>query len=131
MQHCCISMSRTNQSKIDQLGIITSGLCAVHCAALPLMISLGLLGSIQEGTHGVIEAAVILTSAILGLWSIYNGLRGHGKLIPQLMIGGGALVIVFGLLVPAIGHPLMAIGGFVLLMGHWFNWRLLSPRKSQ
>lgn len=124
-------MSRTNQNKIDQLGIITSGLCAVHCAVLPLMISVGLLGSMQGAAHGTIEIAVILVSTFLGSWSIYNGLRGHGKLIPQLMIGGGAMVIVLGLLIPAMGHPLMATGGIVLLLGHWFNWRLLSPRKSQ
>lgn len=124
-------MSRTNQNKIDQLGIITSGLCALHCAALPLLISFGLLGSMHDTAHGALEIIVILASSFLGLWSIYNGLRGHGKLVPQLMIAGGALVIIFGLMIPAVGHPLMAFGGFVLLLGHWFNWRLLSPRKSQ
>ena len=85
----------------------------------------------QDAAHGTLEIIVIMASSVLGLWSIYNGLRGHGKLVPQLMIGVGALVIILGLMIPAVGHPLMALGGIVLLLGHWFNWRLVSPRKSQ
>lgn len=124
-------MSRTNQNKIDQLGIITSGICAVHCAALPLLISFGLMGSMHNSAHGIAEILIIGISSFLGLWSIYNGLKGHGKMIPQLMIGFGALFIIVGLLVSMFGHPLMALGGCMLLSGHWFNWRLLSPRKPQ
>jgi len=124
-------MSVIKRHKIDQLGIITSGLCALHCAALPLLLSMGMLGSLDAHAHGVLEISVIVVSALLGTWSIFNGLRGHGKMYPQLLIGFGALVIILGLLIPSIGHPLMAVGGFTLLYGHWLNWRLVASEKSE
>ncbi len=124
-------MSVIKRHKIDQLGILTSGLCALHCAALPVLLSLGVFGSLDNQLHGTLEISVIVVSALLGTWSIYNGLRGHGKIYPQLLIGSGALVIILGLLIPSIGHPLMAVGGFTLLYGHWLNWRLVATGKSE
>jgi len=122
-------MKRLSRKNIDQLGIITSGLCALHCAALPILLSLGVVGSVTQVGHEVLEWTIILASAILGAWSIYNGLNGHGKVLPQILIGAGALTILLGLVLPAIGHAIMALGGITLLYGHWLNWRHLVVSK--
>lgn len=121
-------MNRSNRQIIDQLGIITSGLCAVHCAALPVMLSLGLIGGINGSLHHIVELFVITGSAFLGIISIYNGLNGHGKILPQILISIGAFCIIMGFLISFLGHLVMAIGGMSLLYGHWLNWRQLSIR---
>jgi len=113
---------------IDRLGIISSGLCAVHCAALPLLISFGLMGTLNTDMHHFLEWTVIFCSLTLGIWSIYNALTSHGRLWPQLLIAIGAFMIIGGFLI-ASNHAIMAIGGIMLLSGHWSNWRLLGTSK--
>ena len=119
-------MIKNNRQIVDQIGIITSGLCALHCAAIPILLSFGILGGTSGLMHDKIELVVIIASACLGFWSILNGLIGHGRIIPQLMIGGGAMLIIAGLSSSFLGHGFMAIGGCMLLYGHWLNWRKLS-----
>ena len=119
-------MTKSNRQFIDRLGIITSGICALHCAAIPILISFGLIGSMSGVMHDFLELSVIVMSGFLAVFSIYNGLNGHGRLHPQLAIGAGASSIVFGYVVPTLGHGFMAFGGALLLYGHWLNWRQLS-----
>ncbi len=122
-------MSTFKRHTIDRLGILSSGLCAVHCAAIPLLISFGLIGTLSSGTHMLVEWMVIISSLILGSWSVYNALRSHGRIWPQVLIALGAFTIVIGFIF-AISHILMAAGGLLLVIGHWFNWRLLGTSHS-
>ena len=122
-------MSTIKRQNVDRLGILSSGLCALHCAALPVLISFGLVGTLTPDTHLFIEAGVILSSLFLGVWSIYNALTSHGRIWPQILIAVGAFVIISGFLFSS-SHIFMAVGGFMLVSGHWFNWRLLGPSNS-
>ena len=80
--------------------------------------------------HHLSEWIVVITSSLLGLWSVYNGLRGHGRLLPQLIIGVGALVVIIGMLNANVTHLIMAVGGMILVVGHWLNWRKLKVPAS-
>ena len=111
---------------VDQIGIITSGLCTIHCAAIPVLLSLGMMGSVSVGFHDNMELVVIGLSSFLGIWSIYNGLSGHGRLIPQVLIASGAFLIILGISILDANHGFMALGGLALVSGHWMNWRQLS-----
>lgn len=122
-------MSTIKRHTIDRLGILSSGICALHCAALPVLISLGLIGTLNSDTHLVIEWGVILSSLVLGIWSIYNALTSHGRIWPQVLIGFGAFAIIIGLAF-SLSHVFMSVGGFLLVVGHWFNWRLLGTSNS-
>jgi len=88
-------MSIFKSHKVDRLGVITAGLCAIHC----------------------------------GGWSIYNAIKSHRIVWPQVLIIAGVSTIVLGLLI-LDNHVIMAIGGFILLAGHSANWRLLGLSKS-
>ena len=123
-------MNKIKAHRIDQIGIITSGLCALHCAAIPIFLSLGLLGSLSGPGHGMLETIVISISSILGVWSINNAISKNGRVIPQISIAVGALIIILGLNQNIFGHAMMAVGGFMLLYGHWLNWRHLSITNS-
>ncbi len=122
-------MSTIKRHTVDRLGILSSGICALHCAALPVLISFGLVGTLTPDTHLFIEWGVIISSLILGVWSIYNALTSHGRIWPQVLIGVGAFMIIGGLIF-STSHIFMAIGGLMLVSGHWFNWRLLGASNS-
>ena len=80
---------------LDWTGAVTSGLCALHCALLPLAagllpaVGLGLLA--EERT----EAALIAASAALGTISLGLGFRRHrsGRALAVLAVGLGLLAL--------------------------------------
>src|SRR5260221_14716648 len=80
---------------LDWTGAATSGLCALHCALLPVvaavlpMVGLGLL--VEERT----EVALIGASAALGTISLSLGFRRHrsGRALIVLAIGLGMLAL--------------------------------------
>lgn len=116
-------MENTKTQIIDKMGILTSGLCAVHCMVFPLMLSFGLLNGLANNWHGITEIVVILCSIILGSWSVINALRSHGKRLPQYLIIAGAIMVIIGFAKVEANHLIMAIGGMILLSGHWMNWQ--------
>jgi MerC mercury resistance protein. len=119
-------MSSLNPQKVDQIGIITSSICALHCLALPLLLSVGLIGGATDLLHVVGERIVLILSLIIAAFSIYNGLTRHGRVIPQLLIGLGLAMVVSGVVIMHGQHILTAIGGVLLVVGHWLNWRGLA-----
>ncbi|MBI3928963.1 MAG: MerC domain-containing protein [Armatimonadetes bacterium] len=111
----------------DQLGILVSGLCLVHCLALPLMLSLAPflagLWSPDERVH------LVLTWLALpvGLAALWPGFRGHRK-ISVLVCGFAGLALM--LAAPLLGAhgtgELWASAGAIMLVGaHLVNrrWR--------
>jgi len=126
LHHCCKSMSRLINNKVDIMGIVASGVCAIHCAALPILFSLGVLGGATTSVaHHSMELGVLIVSLGLASWSSYRGWKSHGRIVPQMVIGIGVFLILYGFLVatPA-NHSIMAVGGFVLVLGHAWNHRL-------
>ncbi len=112
---------------VDTLGMITSTLCAIHCAALPILFSLGILGGASSVAHHSIELSVIVMSFGLGSWSIYQAMKSHKRLVPQMTIIAGIIIIVAGFAVATeTNHNVMAIGGGILVLGHWINRRYIS-----
>ena len=119
-------MNRLINNKVDLMGIMASGLCAIHCAALPILFSLGVLGGVTTSVaHHSLELGVLIVSFGLAIWSSYRGWKVHGTFAPQIFIGLGMSVILYGFLVatPA-NHSIMALGGFTLVLGHAWNHRL-------
>ena len=115
-------MSKVKTSKVDKLGMITSGICAIHCS-IPVLFSLGFIGSFSTSGHVTFDICVLFLSTALGIRSIMNGLRLHGAKSPQLLIVAGIFLIAIGLLIP-VGSIGMLVGGMMLIMGHWWNARL-------
>ena len=80
-------------SYLDKFAVALSGLCLIHCAAVPILVLSGplLAGSLltSEAFHGVL-LAVILPTSTLALWL---GFRSHGRL-PLLMTGVGAMAVL-------------------------------------
>lgn len=82
---------------LDTLGIGASLACAVHCALLPLLITiLPLLGShILENEK--LEYGLLSFSFLIGCWSLGRGyFRHHRRIVPLLIFAAGFALLLGG-----------------------------------
>jgi len=115
-------------SKWDFWGIVISGLCVVHCLAIPILIFflpvLGLKIFPQEDLTHVTLLAFIL--GVAGV-SFVSGFRVHGKWQPVIWLVTGLVFIFFATFFVhrTLGHtwePVIAIvGSLCLIRAHYLN----------
>ena len=115
------------RERIDRVGILLSGLCAVHCVAtLVLVAVLGLGGGflLDPALHRIgLALAIVVGGIALGL-----GLSRHGRREP-LMIGGVGLSLMTLALITGHGpaEAGLTIAGVALVaLAHWRNVRHLD-----
>ena len=109
---------------LDQLGITASIVCAVHCAALPFIITTLPLWGLEFLAHSWVELSMICLSLIIGICSLSTSFPKHKKALP-------ITVLVTGFSFIAIGHYafhnleafLIPLGGFTIAAAHYLNWR--------
>jgi hypothetical protein len=115
-------------SSWDFWGVFISGLCVIHCIAIPLIIvlfpAIGLRFFPQEDvTH------VVLLAFILGVagFAFVNGYRVHGQWRPVAWLVAGLLLVIFATFFVHryMGHlwePIFAIAGSLCLVrAHYLN----------
>lgn len=113
---------------LDRLGATGSMLCAVHCAALPLVLAIA--PAIGAGfASPTFEIGFIAFASLLGLTSLILGYRQHrvGRAL-LLLVPGIALLWSAVLIEPLhenlIGHAVaMACGGTLIAIAHLLNLR--------
>ena len=84
--------------RLDRVGILLSGLCAVHCLLGIVLVSvLGLGGEalLSPSIHRVGLALAVL----VGLVTLGLGVLRHGKLAPLVIGGCGIALMVAGIVV--------------------------------
>lgn len=116
--------------RLDRMGIVLSGLCALHCIAGIALLSFFGLGSVAGETllapvihRAGLVLAVAVAAATLGLAALRHGQRG------PLAIGLlGIALMVAGLLAPhGLGEALLTIPGVLLVaLAHLRNMRRFS-----
>lgn len=113
---------------LDRVAIGLSGLCVVHCLALPFLLFVApFLSQFAEGhLHAQMLVIILPTSAI----ALAMGFRRHqnrqilgwataGMLL--LVVGGTVMHAQFGIVMDRV----FTIGGSaVLAVSHWFNARM-------
>ena len=115
------------QKNFDRFAIILSGLCAVHCIAVPLAVSLFpfLSLSLEHGDdthellfHQIIVFIIIPTSLI----ALSTGFITHKRWLPTVIATVGLVI----LLIPALfNHDdeiiITLLGGCIHAIGHVLN----------
>jgi len=66
-------------TRVEKLGAFASLACAVHCAALPILIGAGAGGAVSWLNHAPVEWGLVLLAAVVGTVSAWRGLRSHGN----------------------------------------------------
>ena len=104
-------------------------LCAVHCAALPLVLAIA--PAIGAGfASPTFEIAFIAFASVLGLTSLILGYRQHRVGRALLLLAPGiallwAAVLIEPLHENLLGHAVaMACGGSLIAIAHLLNLRL-------
>src|ERR1700712_5226092 len=100
MQWRCICLYICNMnhpkksSRLDNVGMTASILCAVHCAIVPIIItSLPLLG-LGFLANPWFEWGMISFALMIGLWAIgLSYFRSHHKILPMILLLVGFLII--------------------------------------
>ncbi|MGE0764402.1 MAG: MerC domain-containing protein [Bdellovibrionales bacterium] len=117
---------------LDWLGLGLSGLCTLHCLALPFLISL--LPAVEAlDHHGYFHLVMAILIVPLGMIAFWRGYRQH-KQVWVLLVGmlGLALITVGLLKTSANEHSplnstntlLTVLGSIALMFTHYQNWRL-------
>lgn len=113
----------------DKLGVTASLICAVHCLALPLLLtSLPILG-IDLVENKAVEIFMIVLAFVIGIIALAKGRKEYNSSKPMLLfsIGIGCLVLkeVFHewhnlILIPAV---------FFILWAHYSNYKMVKTAK--
>ncbi len=123
----------TMKSVADKLGIFLSGLCAVQCAMLPILLSVSaVVPNWAHFGHGWIWMTVI---GAIALWSFSRGWQQHrDKFVVLLFILGYSSLVVATLLEDKVSiiveSAMFVLGGTLMVMAHWRNYRLMQCIKA-
>ncbi|MFC4293886.1 MerC domain-containing protein [Novosphingobium tardum] len=115
------------RDRFDRLGILLSGLCAVHCLATLLVVVLFGVGGGVLANPAIHEVGLAL-AIVVGSLAIGLGVYRHRNVAP-LLIGGAGLSLMATALAARHGpvEALLTICGVALVaFAHWRNVRHLA-----
>ena len=113
-------------SKLDHAGMTASVLCAVHCAIVPLLITVLPLAGLGFLANPLVEWSMIIFALFVGCYAIGSSyFRIHHQALPVLVLIAGFMVIITGhiwvhgwregIIVP--------MGGLLIATAHFINYR--------
>ncbi len=110
---------------LDFLGFSASFLCAIHCLAIPVLLSLGLLGGAGWLETPLLEWGLVITAIIIGSWAIGKGFfKDHRRLSPVIWaLVGFSILAISRFLEHDLEHFATAVGGFSIAFAHYENWK--------
>ena len=114
----------------DNLGIITSVACAIHCAILPLLLTSLPLFGINIIHNSAFEWGMIAIAFSVGAYALYHGfITHHRSILPVLIFTGGMLFLVAKQIF--VQHEILLLVPAVILIisAHYFNYRLCQKSK--
>jgi hypothetical protein len=118
----------SNRDAPSRLGMWMSLLCAIHCAALPLlMVVVPALGSSFIASEPV-EWILLGVAVGVAIWSITRGyIRDHRKSFPAYLLGFGILLVGLGhTVLPESWEPVTSVAGSLAIAAAQFvNLRLV------
>ena len=128
-----LNASVTARSWVDWMGMITSGICLVHCWALPLLlVALPGLSMHERLIHPLLGSFAILSTI---LFIKNNHHRYSGRHVMAALITGNLLILFTILLAPStLSHTtetgLNTAGGMFLVFAHYKSFRSLRLNNS-
>jgi hypothetical protein len=113
-------------SRLDNAGMTASILCAIHCAIVPLLITVLPLAGLGFLANPLIEWSMIIFALCIGTYAIgLSYFRTHHRLLPVILLITGFLIIIAGHLLVRDWHEaiVVPIGGLLIATAHFFNYR--------
>ncbi|MBC8139422.1 MAG: MerC domain-containing protein [Fibrella sp.] len=124
-----ISRRLHGTADLDQVGMTASLICAVHCALMPMAVTLLPLVGLDFLAHESAEWMLLGLSLLIGCGSIWLGFREHRRRHALLVLAIGFALLVTGRIAEARdselpGVFLVVLGGMAVAGAHFVNRRL-------
>ena len=112
--------------RLDVVGAGASFLCAVHCAAMPVLLSTVPLAGLEVLASHQLEQAFVVSAALFGFFVIGSGYCRHRLAWVAIAFLAGIAALVTGAFFvhePVVHAVLLASGGVLLGTAHATNRR--------
>jgi hypothetical protein len=138
MHHSCICcyicfMEFTKlTTKLDNIGMTASTLCAIHCALVPIFITVLPLIGLGFLANPWFEWGMIILAFIIGVSSISSSyFRTHRRLLPLLLLSIGFTIIILGhiFITGWLEGIVVPLGGFTIATAHFINYKYVGACK--
>jgi hypothetical protein len=114
----------------DGLGIITSLLCAVHCALLPILLTSLPLFGVNIIHNLLFEWGMIAIAAAVGAYSLYHGfIKHHQQWLPAILFAVGIFFLIAKQLFHQYEIWLLIPAVILIVTAHYQNYRLCHLSK--
>ena len=125
-------MKIKNQT-IDLIALISSLICAIHCASIPILLSFSTLSSLHFLGNHYVEWVFISFGVVfvfISLWPSFKKI--HHKIKPLVYAAIGFGFIALGRLdLNELWEVINTVLGAVIVsVAHYLNWRLLSIARN-
>lgn len=124
---------KIKNNTLDIIALSSSLMCAVHCAAIPIVLSFSSLTNLHFLKNPAIEWTFIclgVVFAITSLWPSYK--KTHHNKKPLLFVALGFTLIAVGRLdvteLWEISNTVL--GASLVSVAHFINWKLSRTKKS-
>lgn len=117
---------------LDFVGFAASMLCAIHCAALPFLLSMASLTGLHFLDNHWIEYTIIILSLLIASNALVHGYRKHHRKTLALIVAAiGFILIGFGQFSGTELKEVLftSMGAATVAIAHLINWRLIKKRK--
>ena len=108
---------------LDKIGITASVICAVHCAFLPVLLTILPLLGFGFLAKGWAETTMVLFSILIAGISILSAYKLHQNLLPIILLTAGLIIIVIVhlCLTEKLEPFILPFGGLSIAFAHYFN----------
>ena len=113
---------------LDLIGMASSLLCAIHCIALPVALTVGAMSGLFWLGSPLLEWFFLATSVVVASLSLVQSyVQKHHQSQALWIAGAGfTLLVLSRFAAGASEHFLTAYGGVLIATAHYSNWRLLQ-----
>ena len=113
---------------LDFIGFSASLICAVHCVALPFLLTLAPLTGFRFLENPWLEYSFISFSFIIASFSLIHAYKKHHRRkSPLTIVAAGFILVAAGHLFEENLHgiALLAMGAISISIAHYLNWKFL------
>lgn len=109
----------------DAMGIFTSIACAIHCAALPLILSALPIFGVNIIHNNFFEWVMITIAFCIGIFALFHGYsKHHGSIVPLLIFSSGFIFLVLKQFFSSLEYWFLAVAVVSIVSAHFYNYRL-------
>lgn len=116
---------KMKKQQIDILGISSASLCLIHCMALPLLTTL---------PFGLFDDALVdLFFACIGIFVLIKILRSTARRLVKIILTTSLFFIFSSIVLELVldfHTPIIYVGGFGMILGHYLNLKTHKPLCS-